>query len=64
MGWYIELHCDGPAGGQCPYGHGDEGPQGNSVKGVSAEARRAGWNQIDGRWRCTRCVRDVGLTRP
>lgn len=59
MGWYVELHCDGPAGGHCPYGSGEEGPQGRSIKNVSADARRLGWTQLDGRWRCTRCVQDV-----
>lgn len=64
MGWYVELHCDGPTGGHCPYGAGEEGPQGTSIKNVSAEARRIGWgHDTNGRWRCTRCRQDLGLVR-
>lgn len=56
MGWYIELHCDTSP---CPYGHSEEGPQGNSTKVVSREARAAGWGQdATGRWRCAGCLRD------
>jgi rubredoxin len=57
MGWYVELHCDTSP---CPYGHSEEGPQGNSVKNVAAAARRSGWTQIDGHWRCDGCARDLG----
>lgn len=57
MGWYIELHCDGPDDGPCPHGHGEEGPQGNSINVVSREARKAGWgNDRKGRWRCPPCL--------
>jgi hypothetical protein len=57
MAWYIELHCD--KGLECPYGHGEQGPQGASVKNVSADARRQGWSQIGGRWLCPGCVEDA-----
>lgn len=61
MGWYIELHCDTQ---DCPHGHDQEGPQGKSVKNVSAEARRIGWIQdLDGRWRCDGCASSFAAPR-
>jgi hypothetical protein len=60
MGWYVELHCDGP--NDCRHGCNEEGPQGRDKRTVAAHAKRIGWkHRISGEWWCKGCVADSRL---
>lgn len=51
MPWYIQLQCETR---ECR--DLSDGPAGTSVKEVAATARAAGWEQLDGLWRCPICA--------